>query len=825
MPSRQPKAQSTPDKPAKGKPGKQTKHPAASPDDAPASQHPAPAHTNRLAGQTSPYLLQHAHNPVDWRPWGPEAIAEARRRDVPIFLSVGYSTCYWCHVMERESFESEDIARLMNERFVCVKVDREERPDVDNLYMTATQIFSGRGGWPMSVFLEPERLRPFWCGTYFPPEPRPGLNMPSFPQVLGGIAQAWADQRDSVAQQAESLASAVSEHLTGAGAPVPVGRRDVERAIEALLRSLDQSNGGFGAAPKFPQTVYTDFLLEARAHSAEKPTRDAIDRAVRATLDAMLMGGIRDHVGGGFHRYAVDAHWTVPHFEKMLYDQALLARLYTRAASVYDDPEYKRTVRETLEYVLREMTGEAGGFHSAQDAEVDGREGLNYLWTPTQFAEVLDPGEAEFASEVYGLTSGPNFRDPHHPEETPSNVLRLPARPAALADRFGLSRDEFLMRLARVNRELYAARRKRKQPGLDDKCIAEWNGLMIAAFAEAAALFKDRRYLQAAERAAEFVLEKMVSADARLARTWRSGEVGAAGVLEDPAAVVTGLLALHRAHAAFEGSPDRPARTRWLDHAERLLAEAAEDFGGDDGGFHDTRADSEDLFVRSRTTYDGATPCGSSLMLHALLDLAAATGRGEHLDRAVGLLRSVSKAVSRDPLATVNSTRALLRLLRTDRSREDSATFAPPDAEPAEAEAAPAAETTPVEIYAESESISIDPETPAEVLLLVRIARGHHVAAFDPSPSDEALTLTPFRVHVTGGGGVAAYADYPEGSEHGVAGSTFRAYQDDFELRVAVEQTGEVTGRPRLAITYQACTDSECILPRTVALDLEIRTG
>lgn len=798
-------------------PARQTDHPAGT---------EPPRASNRLAREDSPYLRQHAANPVEWFPWGEEAFAEARRRGVPIFLSIGYSTCYWCHVMERESFEDPATAALMNEHYVCVKVDREERPEVDNLYMAATVVFTGHGGWPMSVFLEPERLRPFWCGTYLPPEPRPGTNIPTFPRVLEGLAGAWANQRDGVLSQAESLAEAVAEHLAGARAPVPVGRREIERAVEGLLRAFDRTHGGFGASPKFPQTVYAEFLLQARDH-ADNDTRAAIDHAVRATLDAMLTGGLRDHVGGGFHRYAVDASWTVPHFEKMLYDQALLARLYTRAARLYDDAEYKRTVRETLEYVLRELADPEGGFHSAQDAEVDGREGLNYLWTPTQLAEALEPGEAQFAAEVYGLSLGPNFRDPHHPDAEPANVLRLSGRPAAVADRFGLSRDEFLMRLAKVNRTLYAARAKRAQPALDDKCIAEWNGLLIAALAEAAELFEDHRYLDASERAARFVLSEMTEGD-RPRRSWRRGAAGPAGVLEDAAALATGLLALHRAVLSRDGRK-APAETEWLEAARRVLDAALADFDAGDGGLHDTRAGREDLFVRSRTTHDGATPCGVSLVLHALLDLGEATGRPEPTDRAVALMRSLSHAISRDPLSTANSTRALLRMLQTDRPRTDRATFAPAEPEeaaPAEG-VAPRGEavrdaSAPVEVYADTDSVRIGPDSPAELHLLVRIAEGHHVTAADPRPEDPGVVLTPFRVDVVGAEGVSAYADYPEGEAHGVAGSSFRAYADHFELRVALEQSGPVRGEPRLVVTYQACTDTECRTPTSVELDLKI---
>ncbi len=827
--------------------------------------HEAPAYSNRLSGETSPYLLQHAHNPVAWWAWGEEAFAEARRRDVPIFLSIGYSTCYWCHVMERESFEDVEIAALMNEHFVCIKVDREERPEVDNLYMAATQTFTGRGGWPMSVFLEPGQLRPFWCGTYFPAEALAGMQGPTWPQVLMGMAGAWADQRAGVLEQAEALAGTVREHLTGTSEPVPVGSRDVEGAVGRLLSGFDQVNGGFGGGPKFPQTVYAEFLLEARGEAGGRPTplgerqaggrptplgwageattREAIDLAVRASLDAMAIGGIRDHVGGGFHRYATDATWTVPHFEKMLYDQALLARVYIRAARVYDDAEYKRVVREILEFVLREMTDGGGGFYSAQDAEVDGREGLSFLWTPTQMAAVLEPGEAEFAAEVYGLGGGPNFRDPHHPEEAPSHVLRISARPAELAARLSLSRDEFLMRLAGVNRKLYAARAKRAQPRLDDKMIAEWNGLMIAAFAEASVLFGDDRYFEAGAKAAGFVLGSMVGDDGRLRRSWRSGVSGGPGVLEDSACVVTGLLALAEAAGGRDTHPTdaeepewegRLARQSYLDAALRLYGLAVEDFGGDDGGFYDTRGGREDLFVRARTTYDGAVPCGSSVMLHALLDLAEATGEAGVLDDAVSLVRSLSNAISRDPVASVNSTRGLLRLLGMDRAEVE--VFAERGdgevggmATPLESEDAaggmPAplgGEVMPVEVYAETDRVEVTLEKPAELVLLVRIAEGYHITAAEPRVSDGSVELSPFRVFVQGGGGVSAYADYPEGEETGLAGATFRAYSDHFELRVAIEQTGELSGEPRLAIVYQACREAECLLPQRVELGVVI---
>ncbi|MEL6797226.1 MAG: thioredoxin domain-containing protein, partial [Planctomycetota bacterium] len=370
-----------------------------------------PEHTNRLIHSTSPYLLQHAHNPVDWYPWGDEAFAAARQRGVPIFLSIGYSTCYWCHVMERESFESEATAAVMNERFVCVKLDREERPDVDDVYMTATQAMTGRGGWPMSVFLEPESLKPYYCGTYFPPTPRHG--MPSFEQLLIGMSDAWAERSDDVVLQANRLGEAVAEQLVSRDQPVMIGAEQVQQAVGTLLKIADMQHGGFAGAPKFPQPAYIDFLLEVR-DASDEPTRQAIDRVVTLTLDQMIMGGIHDHVGGGFHRYSVDAFWTVPHFEKMLYDNGQLAATYARAARIYGNADYRRAATRTCDYIIREMTSPDGGFFSAQDAEVDSREGLNYLWTPDEVRAVLSAADADFAIERFGLDAGTNFQDPHH---------------------------------------------------------------------------------------------------------------------------------------------------------------------------------------------------------------------------------------------------------------------------------------------------------------------------------------------------------------------------------------------------------------------------
>ena len=780
---------------------------------------------NRLAREASPYLLQHAHNPVDWFPWGPEAFEEARRRDVPIFLSIGYSTCYWCHVMERESFEHDAIARLMNELFVCVKVDREERPEVDDVYMCATVTMTGRGGWPMSVFLEPSRLRPFWCGTYFPAEPRPELGgMPSFPQVLEGMSIACRDRRAEVLEQAEQLADAVREQLAPAGEPGPVRRGAPSDALATLLRMFDRTHGGFGGAPKFPQPVFLELLLALRSHAGDGATRSAIDQCVRTTLDKMAAGGMHDQVGGGFHRYAVDAIWLVPHFEKMLYDNAQLASVYTAAASVYRDPAYRRIAERTLGYVQREMTHAEGAFFSAQDAEVNGREGLNYLWTPEEIRDALDePEDAAFASRVYGLDRGTNFRDPHHPDEPARNVLRLDDVPERLAKGLGEEPGEFVSRLDRINSALLEARDRREQPHLDDKILTAWNGMMIAAFAHASEAFSEPAYYQAGARAAEFILANAIDPDGHLRRSWRDGRLGPLGVLEDSAHFARALLALHSARAY--GAAD--VGDRYLRAARQILAQAEHAFGDGQGGFFDTREGQGDLFVRTRTTHDGATPSGVSAMLSVLTDLAIITHETSDRERALALLRSLAHPINASPVSPALATASLVRLMGTgmtdDASVRDDEDQERPEASPRRDE------FTPVEIYADAERIEPREGEPAVFHLVMRIAEGYKVIA--PSGEDahdpESLGLQGFRAGLIpgSGSGVAVYADYPVGEAYRapVEGAPeIRVYTGEVEIVIAVERRGEWSGRPLLGATFQACSATECLRPVTVELDVAI---
>ncbi len=774
--------------------------------------------SNRLANETSPYLLQHAHNPVDWWPWCDEAFIEARRRNVPVFLSIGYSTCYWCHVMERESFEDHATAEVLNARFVAIKVDREERPDVDEVYMAATVIMTGHGGWPMSVFIEPQSRRPFWCGTYFPKEPRSG--MPTLTQVLVSIADAYANQGGAVEQQATELAAAVSEQVRANDVPAPLSRQQPADAAASLLRIFDRVNGGFGSAPKFPQPVFLEFLLDARAVAGDDSTADAIDLAVRRTLDKMACGGMRDQAGGGFHRYSVDAIWLVPHFEKMLYDNAQLAAVYARAARRDGDAFFEHVVRSTLGYVSREMTSPEGGFYSAQDAEVDGREGLNYLWTPEEVRSTVGADDADLALSIYGLDKGPNFQDPHHRAQPPLNVLRLDDRPDRLAPRLNTSPQALADRLAAINAALYTARQARKQPRLDDKVITAWNGLMIAAFADAARELEDPSLLAPARRAAEFLLTTLISSrgggERQLLRTWRAGQAAGRAptpaFLEDHAFLIKGLLALARASNGVE-------RGKHLAQARDILTLAQSAFYDDHtGAWHDMRAPQDganELFVRTRTTHDGAIPCGVSVMLHNLLDLAELIGEPAFVEQATLSFTAISGAIAENPVGAINSTRALLRLLVADPAAA-AAMSAFPAPEPRETPAPHGpASSQAMEVYASTERISIREGEPAQLTLFVKIADGYHVPAAVPGVPG----LLPLRIAIINGTGVAAYADYPPGEPYA---DGLLAYTGSFELTIALERQGPWSGQPLLSLRYQACTDTECLKPATLELDIAI---
>ena len=593
----------------------------------------APAHRNRLADETSPYLLQHAHNPVDWYPWGPEALARAAELDRPIFLSVGYAACHWCHVMERESFEDEATAAVLNDWFVAVKVDREERPDIDQLYMGAVQAMTGQGGWPMSVFLAPDG-RPFFGGTYFPDEPRHG--MPSFRQVLQGVHEAWTTQREEIEAASGRLVATLAEQqggLAGAGVPAPEA---LAQAAAGVIAQFDPANGGWGRAPKFPQPMTIEFLLRrAVAAGDERALATA-----RATLDAMAAGGIHDQLGGGFHRYSTDAKWLVPHFEQMLYDNAQLARAYAHALALTGEPAYRDTVVGVLDYLLRDLRTDDGGFAASQDADTEGEEGATFVWSAAEVRDVLGEAGLDPAlfSAAYGVTDAGNWEG--------STILSRVRGDAELAERFGQSPDDVAATLAAARAVLANRRAGRAQPARDDKVLAGWNGLAIAAFADAARVLAARgegeradRYRDAAVAAAEAVLRGLITADGRLRRSWKDGRASADGVLEDHANLADGLLAL------YEATHDE----RWYGEATRLCDLILERFADPAGGFFDTADDAEALVVRPKDVQDNATPSGNAMATTALLRLAALSGEGRYRTAAERALATVGPLLLRYP--------------------------------------------------------------------------------------------------------------------------------------------------------------------------------
>jgi uncharacterized protein len=560
---------------------------------------------NRLATATSPYLLQHKDNPVDWWEWSPEAFDEARRRDVPVLLSVGYAACHWCHVMAHESFEDDATAAYLNEHYVSIKVDREERPDVDAVYMQATVATTGHGGWPMTCVLDHEG-RPFFAGTYFPDQPRHG--QPSFMQLLTAITEAWSERRGEVDSTAANIAAHIASSDTLAGA-APIDEDVLDAAVTKLVGEFDQVNGGFGGAPKFPPSMLLEFLLR----------RGALD-LVAHTLEAMARGGIYDQLGGGFARYSVDARWVVPHFEKMLYDNALLLGAYTSWFAVADDPLARRVAVETADFLLRELGTTEGGFASALDADSEGVEGAFYVWTPAQLVDVLGEEDGAWAAGLLGVTDQGTF-------EHGQSVLQLRSDP------------DDPERWSRVRGALFEARARRERPARDDKVVAAWNGLAIAALARAGGVFGEQRFVEAALGAGSLLWERHV-VDGRLLRVSRDGRAGAhAGVLEDYGCVADGFLAL--AEATGDGA--------WMERAGLLLDVALDQFAAPDGGFHDTAADAEALITRPRDPSDNASPSGHSAVTTALLRYAALTGSGRHRDAAEAALASVRLLAERAP--------------------------------------------------------------------------------------------------------------------------------------------------------------------------------
>jgi uncharacterized protein len=583
-------------------------------------------HTNRLIHETSPYLLQHAHNPVDWHAWDDEALAKARQENKPILLSIGYSACHWCHVMEHESFENEEIASLMNENFINIKVDREERPDLDQIYMNAVQMMTGHGGWPMTVFLTPEGV-PFYGGTYYPPVDR--YNMPGFPRVLRGVAEAYRSQPEEITQSAVSMLGELQRmgQMNESGESLSVDL--LEAAYRRISGNYDAKYGGFGGAPKFPAAMNMEFLLRIHHRTGDGEALKMVEHTCRM----MAEGGMYDQLGGGFHRYSTDARWLVPHFEKMLYDNALLSRLYLHVYQVTNNNFYRRIAEETLDYVKREMTDDSGGFYSTQDADSEGHEGKFFVWTIAEIEEILGAEDGALFAAYYNATAGGNFEG--------QNILNVTRSVQEVAKAEGVAVERLNEALERGRRELFAVRERRIKPHRDEKVLTAWNGLMLASFAEAAAILERDDYLDTARKNAEFLLDNL-RRDRLLLRTYKDGQAKLNAYLEDYAFLIDGLLALY----------ETTGELRWLQEAAALVDVINEEFWDtNEGGYFYTGRSHEELIVRSKDFLDNATPSGNSVAAEVLLRLAILTSNEEYSRKAVTIFRLLRDPLTRYPSA------------------------------------------------------------------------------------------------------------------------------------------------------------------------------
>jgi uncharacterized protein YyaL (SSP411 family) len=770
---------------------------------------------NRLARETSPYLLLHAHNPVDWYPWGPEALAKAKAEGKPIFLSVGYSSCYWCHVMERESFMDEAIAKVLNESFVCIKVDREERPDVDQIYMTALQAFSGRGGWPMSLFLTPDG-RPFFGGTYFPPRSRDG--MPGFAELLDVVINAWRDHRPELEKDADGLTAIVRRSSAlAAGRRAPLSRAMAAACRAQLAEQFDLEFGGFGfdpdqpRRPKFPEPVNLVFLLDQHRRAgviraglgAGSAGRTPLEM-VLATLDHMARGGVRDHLAGGYHRYSTDRSWAVPHFEKMLYDQAQLASVHLMAFEITGDQRWRREAEATFAFVARSLTGPEGAFDSALDAEAESQEGRSYVWTPDEVKQVLGDGDDfRVFAEVYGLTGPPNFEDDRY-------VLLRPRPLREQAEILKTTPEALETRLAPLGIKLLAARERRPAPLRDDKVLTSWNGLMIAAYADGFRILKDDRYRRAAETAADFLLTRLRAPDGRLLRTYRAGQAKLPAYLEDYAFLVHGLLRLH----AATGDAKRLAQAREL--TDRMIADFADE---EHGGFFYTADDHEALLARPKDLSDGALPGGNSIAIGNLVALAAATGDARYLDEAGRALDAFSAVLAQAPAG------APLMVVALDRYLD-----ARPEAEAkAKAKADPQADTPrgPVVVTGEA---ALAPATKViagrefEVVLTLTIADPWHLYA---NPTGTANVKPTVVTLAPEGPAVLERVDYPRGEAKALAGLTEKIPVYEGRVTITTRVGVKPDAKPGPAdlifrVRYQACDDRACLAPATLSVPLPV---
>ena len=758
-------------------------------------------HTNRLADSTSPYLLQHAHNPVDWYPWGDEAFDAARDQDKPIFLSVGYSTCYWCHVMEREVFENPEIASLMNELFINIKVDREQRPDIDEVYMTATQMMTGSGGWPMSVFLTPD-LKPFYAGTYFGPEDRAGR--PGFPTLANAMHDAWTNRYEEVIATADRATAAVranlSERLERAGTR-PLRHAIADTAASRLAQSFDDRWGGFGVAPKFPQGFNYPFLLAVHERTSDP---EPLDMTV-TSLRLMAAGGMYDHVGGGFHRYSTDGQWKVPHFEKMLYNQAQLTRAYLRAYTATGEEHFADTANDILRYVEELMTGPDGQFYSALDAETDATEGAYYAWNREQITEILDDEEMKIFDSSFAIAPIPAFPGHNHPDGGALH-MRKPIRD--LASDLDTPYADLRERLDRVLAKLKAHRDKRELPGLDDKVIAGWNGLMIGAYAEAGRTLDEPAYTDTARRAATFLLDQLRDENGNLLRLWRAGVNEQPAFHEDYAFTIQGLASLYR-------STEDP---RWLDGAVDLAERADRLFWDLRAGGYFFALETPDLIARSKSARDGAIPSGNSAMAHALLDLAELTGDDRWRERAEKLLAAFSGIATEAPTSHLHMIHAIERFLSaTDADTNAPRPFELPDLEDGAADSAPLDSSAHAAVTADLEPSTVHPGETFTVRITLKIEDGWHINANPASAETLIATTADVRSELPIEMKRIEYPT-PKRLEAAYADTAIDVYEGEVEIIATchlAESVGEGVnkGTLRALIVFQACDERSCLKP------------
>jgi uncharacterized protein YyaL (SSP411 family) len=587
---------------------------------------------SRLASENSPYLLMHADNPVDWHPWGPEAFEKARKEDKPIFLSIGYSACHWCHVMEHESFMDPEVAAMMNEVFVSILVDREERPDIDDVYMTVSQLMTGSGGWPLNIIMTPDK-KPFFAATYIPKETRFGRA--GMKELIPRVNQVWKDEREQVLNSADKVTEALRK-IENVPVGEDIGSETLNRAYEQLSKRFDPVHGGFGSKPKFPTAHNLFFLLRYWKRSGDGKALEMVEK----TVTEMRKGGIYDQIGHGFHRYSVDREWMVPHFEKMLYDQALLAMAYTEVYQATGKEEYKKTASRVLEFVLKEMTSPESGFYTAYDADSEGEEGVFYLWTKSEIEEVLGKKDAEFINKVFNVTEEGNYNEETTGIPNGKNILYMKRNPADIAESMNITNQEFENRLENLSKKLYNHRKKREAPLLDDKILTDWNGLMIAAFAKAARAFGEGRFTRAGEDAADFIMNNMLTTQGRLLHSYSGGQAAVTSHIDDYAFFIWGLLELY----------ETTLNEKYLKTALDLNSDMIEFFQDEEkGGFFSIPDDGEKLLVRKKESFDGALPSGNSVAMLNLLRLGRITANPELEEKAEGIGKAFSKLINESP--------------------------------------------------------------------------------------------------------------------------------------------------------------------------------